>query len=62
MVLDEPKDKDKVFDLAPLKVIIDDELQQQLGAVNVDYSDSVWRSGFKITADKPLSGGSGRCC
>jgi Fe-S cluster assembly iron-binding protein IscA len=62
LVLDEPKDKDKVFDLAPLKMIIDDELQQQLGAVNVDYSDSVWRSGFKITSDKPIAGGSGKCC
>lgn len=62
MVLDEPKEQDKVYDLAPLKVVIDDSLQDQLGAVNVDYTDSVWRSGFKITSSKPLGGGSGRCC
>jgi Fe-S cluster assembly iron-binding protein IscA len=62
LVLDEPKEQDKVYDLAPLKVVIDDSLQDQLGAVNVDYTDSVWRSGFKITSSKPLGGGSGRCC
>jgi Fe-S cluster assembly iron-binding protein IscA len=62
LVLDEPKEQDKVYDLAPLKVVIDDDLQDQLGSVNVDYTDSVWRSGFKITSSKPLGGGSGRCC
>ena len=62
MVLDEPKDKDKVYDLAPLKMVIDDDLQAQLGSVSVDYTDSVWRSGFKITSSKPLGGGTGRCC
>lgn len=63
MVLDEPNAKDKVYEYAPLKVVIDDDLQAQLGAVNVDYSDSVWRSGFKISSANPLGGGgSGRCC
>jgi Fe-S cluster assembly iron-binding protein IscA len=62
LVLDEPKDKDKVYEFEPLKLVIDDALESQLGAVSVDYSDSVWRTGFKVTADKPLGGGSGRCC
>jgi len=62
LVLDEPKEKDKVYDLAPLKFVIDDDLQTRLGSVNVDYSDSVWRSGFKITASKPIGGGTERCC
>lgn len=62
LVLDEPKERDKVYDLAPLKMVIDDDLQAQLGSVSVDYTDSVWRSGFKITSSNPLGGGSGRCC
>ena len=63
MVLDEPKAKDKVYEFEPLKVIIDDDLQEQVGSVSVDYSDSVWRSGFKVTASRPIGGGgSGRCC
>ena len=63
MVLDEPKAKDKVYEFQPLKVIIDDDLQEQVGSVSVDYSDSVWRSGFKVTASRPIGGaGSGRCC
>lgn len=52
-----------MYDLAPLKMVIDDSLQGELGAVSVDYSDSVWRSGFKITSAKPIGGGgSGKCC
>jgi hypothetical protein len=63
LVLDEPKDRDKVYDFPPLKMVIDDVLQGELGAVSVDYSDSVWRSGFKITSSKPVGGGgSGKCC
>lgn len=63
LVLDEPKAQDKVYDFTPLKLVIDDALQGELGAVSVDYSDSVWRSGFKITSSKPIGGGgSGKCC
>jgi Fe-S cluster assembly iron-binding protein IscA len=63
LALDEPKANDKVYDLAPLKMVIDDALQGELGTVSVDYSDSVWRSGFKITSAKPLGGGgAGKCC
>jgi Fe-S cluster assembly iron-binding protein IscA len=71
LVLDEPKAQDKVYTFAPLKMVIDDSLQGELGAVSVDYNDSVWRSGFKITSAKPIGGGagasaggcsSGKCC
>jgi len=57
-----------VYTFAPLKMVIDDSLQGELGVVNVDYNDSVWRSGFKITSAKPIGGGaaggcsSGKCC
>ena len=52
-------------------MVIDDSLQGELGTVSVDYNDSVWRSGFKITSAKPVGGGagaaaggcsSGKCC
>jgi Fe-S cluster assembly iron-binding protein IscA len=63
LVLDEPKAKDKVYEYELLKMVIDDDLESQVGSVSVDYSDSVWRSGFKVTASRPLDGGgSGRCC
>lgn len=62
-MLDAPKEQDKVYEFAPLKLVIDDALQGELGSVSVDYSDSVWRSGFKITSSNPVGGGgSGRCC
>lgn len=68
-MLDAPKENDKVYDLAPLKMLIDDSLQGELGTVSVDYNDSVWRSGFKITSAKPIGGAapaggcaSGKCC
>ena len=51
-----------MYDFTPLKMVIDDSLQGELGSVSVDYNDSVWRSGFKITSTKPLGGGSGKCC
>lgn len=61
LALDEPKANDKVYDLAPLKMVIDDSLQGELGTVSVDYNDSVWRSGFKITSAKPIGGSAGSC-
>ena len=61
LVLDEPKKNDKVYDFTPLKVVIDDALQGDLGVVSVDYNDSVWRSGFKITSVKPVAAGAGGC-
>lgn len=63
MVLDEPKDRDSVFDFDALKMVIDNDLLGQLGTVAVDYRDSVWRSGFSVTASGDIRGlGSGRCC
>ena len=62
MVLDEPKEKDKIYDYAPLKMVIDDALQGEVGSVSVDYSDSVWRSGFKVTSSKPIGGGGHGSC
>jgi len=64
LVLDEPKAKDQTYDFEALKVIIDDALLAQLGEVNVDYRDSVWRSGFAVTAANDFRGAAGAqsCC
>lgn len=52
-----------MFDYEQLKMVIDADLLTQVGGVDVDYRDSVWRSGFSITAAKDLrTAGSGRCC
>jgi hypothetical protein len=45
-----------------LKVVIADDLLEELGSVNVDYRDSVWRSGFAISSSKTLQGGGGGGC
>lgn len=50
-----------MYDFQPLKLVIDNDLESQIGAVNVDYNDSVWRSGFKITSAKPVAAGAGGC-
>ena len=65
MVLDEPKEKDSVFDYEQMKMVIDNDLLASVGTVDIDYKDSAWRSGFSIKAGKDLRGGSGcgsKCC
>ena len=62
MVLDEPKEDDKVYDFEDLKVVIGPDLLDELGSVAVDYRDSVWKSGFSITPSKALGGSGGGCC
>jgi len=62
LVLDEPKEEDKAFEYDSLKMIIADDLLDELGTVTVDYSDSAWRSGFAISSSKPLKGGGGGGC
>jgi hypothetical protein len=44
-------------------MIIAGDLLDELGSVNVDFRDSVWRSGFSISSSKSLKGsGGGGCC
>ena len=63
MVLDEPKEKDQAFDFDELKLIIDGELLSRLEEVKVDYSDSMWKSGFSVNAAKDVRAlGAGQCC
>jgi Fe-S cluster assembly iron-binding protein IscA len=63
LVLDEPKEEDRVFEYESLKMIITNDLLDELGSVNVDYSDSAWKSGFSISSSNTLRGaGGGGCC
>jgi len=64
LVLDEPKAKDQTYEFDALKVVIDDSLLDRLGEVTVDYRDSVWRSGFAVTAANDFRGAAGAhsCC
>jgi len=64
LVLDEPKAQDKLYEFEGLKVVIDDALLDRLGSVSVDYRDSVWRSGFSVTASNDFRGAAGArsCC
>lgn len=63
LVLDEPREKDQIFEVDNLKMIIAGDLLEELGSVNVDYRDSVWRSGFSISSSNALkSGGGSGCC
>lgn len=45
-------------------MVIAGDLLDELGSVNVDFRDSVWRSGFSITSAKALGGApaGGSCC
>jgi Fe-S cluster assembly iron-binding protein IscA len=53
-----------VFEYDSLKLVIEQGLLKELGTVNVDYRNSVWRSGFSITSSQDLqgAGGGGGCC
>ena len=64
MVLDEPKEEDKVFEYESLKMVVANDLLDELGSVTVDYHDSAWKSGFSISSSKALrgAGGGGGCC
>jgi hypothetical protein len=45
-------------------MVIAVDLLEELGSVNIDYRDSVWKSGFAISSSKSLAGGGGGggCC
>jgi hypothetical protein len=45
-------------------MVIANDLLDELGSVNVDFKDSVWRSGFSISSAKSPAGsvGGGGCC
>lgn len=62
LALDEPKDSDKVFDNDTLKFLVEETLFDTTGDITVDYVDAGPRSGFGITSEKPIGGGSCGSC
>lgn len=67
MALDESKDTDSVFEQGGKQYIIDNDLMQRTGSINIDFIVEGWGSGFTILSEKPVSGScacsaEGSCC
>jgi iron-sulfur cluster assembly accessory protein len=64
MVLDDPRNEDKVFEEKGTKFVIDKDIYNQAKPINVDFVDTPHGSGFKLTSSlAPAAGGScGSCC
>ncbi len=63
MVLDGPKDDDRVFEEKGTKYIIEKNIYDQAKPITVDFIDSPKGSGFKLTSNlaQPAGGGCGSC-
>jgi Fe-S cluster assembly iron-binding protein IscA len=61
LALDEPKDTDQTQEFDAVKYVIDKELSEKIGTVNVDYVDKGWRSGFVISSENPVTFGMPSC-
>jgi hypothetical protein len=58
LALDEPTDKDEVFEAAGLTFLIEKELQAQTGNIKIDMT----YYGFVVESENPVGGGSGGSC
>jgi len=58
MVLDEPRDNDEIFKLEGLTYVVEKGLFERAKPIKVDYIVSPFGSGFQITSNLMLSGGS----
>jgi Fe-S cluster assembly iron-binding protein IscA len=61
MALDEPNEKDKVFELEGLTYLVDDGLMNQARPIKVDYVEDNHNSGFAITSKLSSPDGCGPC-
>ncbi len=64
LALDEPKDNDKVYNQSDLTFLVEDNLLETCGTINVEYVEAGPRSGFGISSANPIGGGgcsSGSC-
>lgn len=57
--LDEKKVDDESVDMGSLIFLIDKSLQQECGAISIDFKELGSSTGFTITSAKPLPGGGG---
>ena len=64
MALDELKDTDDSETFEGLTVVVEKELHEQIGGVEVDYKKSPWGEGFDIRATNVAGGDEcgGGCC
>jgi iron-sulfur cluster assembly protein len=64
LALDEPKENDKVYNQSDLTFLVEDNLLETCGTINVEYVEAGPRSGFGISSANPIGGGgcsSGSC-
>jgi iron-sulfur cluster assembly protein len=59
MVLDEPKENDDVYQINGFTMLIEKDLHETTKDVTVDYVTYGMGSGFKLSAQVPVGGGSG---
>ena len=51
MVLDEPSDIDKVFDVDGYKVMIHKELAVKINSIEIFFKEGISKSGFRVLTD-----------
>ena len=61
LVLDEPGEEDKVFNLDGLTYIVDKDLFERVKPIKVDYIQTPGGGGFSISSSLVQNPGSG-CC
>jgi len=61
LALDEPKENDNSFVNGEITYLIDKNLQERTGDIKVDFLEQGWRSGFTVSASKPVGGGPSAC-
>jgi Fe-S cluster assembly iron-binding protein IscA len=61
LVLDEPGNEDKVFNLDGLTYIVNKDLLEQVKPIRVDYIQTPGGGGFSISSNLKQGSGSG-CC
>jgi Fe-S cluster assembly iron-binding protein IscA len=54
LALDERQDTDKTFEQGGITFMIDEDLLERIGNVQIDFIDAGMRSGFSLTPGKPL--------
>ena len=51
VVLDEPSDIDKVFDVDGYKVMIHKELAEKINSIEIFFKEGISKSGFRVLTD-----------
>lgn len=59
MVLDEPKETDNVFQVNGFTMLVEKDLLEKTKTITVDYVNYGMGSGFRVTSEIAMGGGSG---